>query len=316
MAGLGLVLPVAAAAEKYPDRPITMIVPFPPGGSADVIARLLAEGLAASLAQPVLIANRPGGAGAIDGVKLAAAAAPDGYTLFFGTPGPLAIAPAIYPAIGYDPGKIFVPVAMVATSPQVLTVSPSVPARSVHDLIAYAKANPGRLSYASPGFGSQPHVLAELLQRTAGLSLKRVPYQGSAPAIADLIAGRVQVYFSGPAAIAPYIASDRLHALAVASETRAPMLPDVPTMIESGFGRFIAHYWTAVTAPAGTPPHIVSRLNAAINETLRTTAVQAGLSKLGAEPKPVTPQEAGAFMAAEAQKWAVLAKVAGMIHGP
>ena len=315
IAGLCMLLPDAAAAGKYPSRPITMIVPFPPGGPTDVIARLLLERLASSLGQPVLIENRPGGTGGADGIMAAAGSAPDGYTLFVGTPGPLAIAPAVYPKIGYDPVKTFAPVAMVAISPQVLTVTSSLPAKSVHDLIVYAKAKPGKIRYASPGYGTQPHLLGELLKTTAAVKLVHVPYDGTAPVLVDLLSGRVQVYFTGPAVIAPHIAGGRLRALAVASESRARLLPDVPTMIESGFGRFIANYWIGVAAPIGTSPHVINRLNAAINDTLRAADVQANLGKLGAEPKIGTPQEAAAFSAAEAQKWAVVAKAAG-VRGP
>jgi tripartite-type tricarboxylate transporter receptor subunit TctC len=312
IAGFGLPLPGAAVAGKFPSRPVTLIVPFPPGGPTDVVARLMLERLASFLGQSVLIENRVGGVDGADGALAAAAARPDGHTLFFGTPGSLAIAPAVYPKIGYGPARTFAPVAMVAISPQVLTVSASVPAKSVHDLIVYAKAKPGKMSFASPGYGTQPHLLGELLNTTAAIKLVHTTYDGSAAALVDLLAGRVQVAFSGTAMIAPYIAAGRLRALAVASETRAKPLPDVPTMIESGFGRFIASYWICVAAPVGTPAHTIGRLNAAINDTLRASDVQASLGRLGAEPKLGTPQDAGAFVAAEAQKWAVVAKAAGV----
>jgi tripartite-type tricarboxylate transporter receptor subunit TctC len=309
VAALALMLPAPAAADKYPSRPIRMIVPFPPGGPADLTARLLLERMAASLGQPVTIDNLAGAESEFDGVKIVAGAAPDGYTLLFGTPGPLAIAPAIFPNRGHDPAKAFAPVAMVAVSPQVLAVYPGIPAKSVHDLTVYAKANSGKLRYASPGYATQPHLLAELLKKTAAIKLKHVPYPGSAPAIADLLEGRVHMLFTGPAAIAPHIAAGRLRALAVASEGRTRLLPNVPTMIESGFGRFIGSYWTGVAAPIGTPPEVIARLNGAVNEALRASDVQASLNKLGAEPKIGTPQDAAAFMSAEAQKWAVVAKV-------
>jgi tripartite-type tricarboxylate transporter receptor subunit TctC len=313
MVGLAASLAAApAAAEKYPRHPVRIIVPFPAGGPTDLIARLLAERLASALGQPFTVENHPGGASGTVAVKLAADAPPDGYTLFLGSPGPLAIGPAVYANFGYDPAKTFVPVAMLAISPQVLVVNPTLPARSVHDLIAYARANPGKISFASPGFGTEPHLLGELLKTTAGIAIVHVPYKGSAPAIQDLVAGHVQMSFDGPAVIAPYIAANRLHALAVASETRARLLPDVPTMIESGFGRFIANYWSAIVAPVGTPAKLVMRLNGAINDILRSSDMQAALAKLGAEPKVGTPQDAVAFMSAEAAKWAVIAKAAGI----
>jgi tripartite-type tricarboxylate transporter receptor subunit TctC len=310
--GIGLALPAPALAEKYPSRPITVMVPFPPGGPSDAIARLLAERLSALLGKPVAIENRSAASDETGSVKAVAAAPPDGYTLLFGTPRPLAIAPAVHFNLGFDPMKAFAPVAMVATSPQVLTVTPSLPAKSVHDLIVYAKAKPGKVSYASPGYGTQPHLLGALLRSTAGINLVHVPYRGSAPAVADLIAGGVQMYFGGPGVVAPHIASGALRALAVASEGRSRILPDVPTMIESGFGRFIATYWTGVVAPAGTPPLIVDRLNGAINEALRGAEMQAQLGKSGFEPKTGTPQDAAAFLAAEAAKWAVIARAAGV----
>jgi tripartite-type tricarboxylate transporter receptor subunit TctC len=292
-----------------------MIVPFPSGGPTDVIARLLGDRLTASLGQPVVIENRSGGHGGIEGAKAAAAAPPDGYTVLLGTPSPLVIAPAVHFGSAFDAAKAFAPASMVAISPQVLTVNPSVPAKSVHDFIVYAKSKPGKISYASPGYGTQPHLLGELLKTTAGINLVHVPYAGSAPALPDLLSGKVQMYFGGPGVIAPYIASGQLRALAVASESRSRMLPDVPTMIESGFGRFIANFWTVVVVPAGTPPQIVSRLNGAIGEAMRNPDVQASLSKIGVEPKAGSPQEAAAFMAAEAQKWSVVAKAAG-VRGP
>jgi tripartite-type tricarboxylate transporter receptor subunit TctC len=312
LTGLAPALPAPALADKYPSRPITMIVPFPPGGPSDAIARLLADRLPASLGAPVIVENRTDGAGESGSLKAAAAAPEDGYTLLFGTPRPLAIAPAVHFNLGFDPLKAFAPVAMVATSPQVLTVTPSLPAKSVHDLVVFAKSKPGKVSYASPGYGTQPHLLGALLRSTAGIDLVHVPYRGSAPAIADLLAGRVQMYFGGPGVIAPHIASGALRALAVASESRSRILPDVPTMIESGFGRFIASYWTAVVAPAGTSPQIVDRLNGAINEVLRNAEVQAQLGKSGFEAKSGTPQDAATFIAAEAAKWAVIAKAAGV----
>jgi tripartite-type tricarboxylate transporter receptor subunit TctC len=312
-AGLGLVLAEPVAAGKYPSHPIKMIVPLPSGGTADAMARAIVPGLAASLGQPIVLETHSGDA---TGIKAAATARPDGYTLFFGTPGPLAIAPSLYPTLGYDPTKVFAPVAIVATSPQVLTVNADMPVKSVHDLTAYAKAQPGKIKYASLGYGTQSHLLSELLKTTASIDLVHVPYEGSAEVIPDLLTGRVQVYFTAPATIAPHIAGGRLHALAIASENRSRLLPDVPTMIESGFGRFIANYWSAIAVPSGTPEPIVKRLNTAVNETLRSGDVQKRLSKLGAEPKIGTPQEAAAFLAAEAQKWSVVAKAAGIGRTP
>jgi tripartite-type tricarboxylate transporter receptor subunit TctC len=307
----GLAAAAPARAEKYPSRSIRVIVPSSLGGPTDVMARLVCERLAMTLGQPLTIDNQPDGAGSA-GLKMAAAAAPDGYTLLFGSPGPLAIGPAIYSDFGYDLAKTFTAVAMIAISPQVLVVNPQVPTKSVHDLIAYAKANPGKLKYGSPGYATEPHLLGELLKTSAGIDIMHVRYKGATRAVADLVAGHVQMLFDGPAAIAPHIAAGQLRALAVASETRARLLPDVPTMIESGFGRFIASYWAGVVAPAGTPGKIVGRLNGAINDALRSSDLQAALAKLGEEPKIGSPQDAASFMAAEAVKWAVVAKAVGI----
>ena len=301
-----------AFAEKFPSHPIRIIVPFEPGGSTDVIAHLIADRLATTLGQHLVVENHPGGDAGAVGLKVAADAAPDGYTLLFGSPSPLAIGPTIYPHADYDPAKRFAPVALIATSPQVLVVNPHVPAKSVHDFVAYAKANPGKIKFASPGFGTEPHLLGELLKATAGINIVHVPYKASTRAIADLAAGHVQMLFDGPAVIAPQIAAGRLRALAVASEARTPLIAEVPTMIESGFGRFIANYWAAVAAPSGTPDKIVGRLNAAINDALRTSDVQAALAKLGADAKIGSPQDAATFIAAESAKWAVVAKAAGV----
>ena len=250
-----------------------------------------------------MVENRPGGAGGTVGVKSAASADPDGYTILFTPPGPLVSAPAIFRNVGYDPVKAFAPVAAVFSSPQILVVNPSVPAKSMQELVAHAKANPGKVSYASPGFGTQPHLLGEMLKLMTGADIVHVPYKGSAPVLTDLIAGQVQMYFDAASFLLPHVESGKLRVLAVADEHRLPQLPDTPTTVEAGFGKLQASYWVGMLVPAGTPPAIVDRLNAAINEVMRSKAMEETLAKLTARARPGTPADFAAFMAAETQEW-------------
>jgi tripartite-type tricarboxylate transporter receptor subunit TctC len=290
-------------AQPYPNKMIRIVAPFPPGGPTDGAARLIADRLSALLGQTIVVENRPGGAGGTVGVKSVASADPDGYTILFTPPGPLVSAPAIFRNVGYDPAKAFAPVAAVFSSPQILVVNPSVPAKSMQELVAHAKANPGKVSYASPGFGTQPHLLGEMLKLMTGVDMVHVPYKGSAPVLADLIAGQVQVFFDAASFLIPHVASGKLRALAVADERRIPQLPDTPTTIEAGFGKLQASYWVGVLVPAGTPAAIVERLNGAINEVMKSKAMEETLVKLTARARPGTPADFAAFMAAESKKW-------------
>ena len=301
----------AGAAEPYPSRVVKMIVPFPPGG-ADVMARLLADRLSAALGQPVIVENRPGGGGGTVGTRTVAAADADGHTLLFTSPGPLTTSAAVYRNLDYDPVKSFAPVATIAASPFLLVVNPTVPASSVAELVAYAKANPGRLSFASAGAGTLPHLFGELFKQRTGIDMLHVPYRGSAPAITDLLAGQVHVFVDNTRNMLPFIHAGKLRALAVTSEARAPELPALPTMPESGYGEFLATYWNGVLAPAGTPPPIVDKLNATINASLRTAEMQASIAKLGMVPKIASPQEFAALIAAEFGKWTTVAKTANI----
>ena len=253
--------------------------------------------------QTVVVENRPGGAGGTVGVKSAASADPDGYTILFTPPGPLVTAPAIFRNVGYDPVKAFAPVAAVFSSPQILVVNPNVPAKSMQELVAHAKANPGKVSYASPGFGTQPHLLGEMLKLMTGADIVHVPYKGSAPVLTDLIAGQVQMYFDSASFLLPHVESGKLRVLAVADESRLPQLPDTPTTVEAGFGKLQASYWVGVLVPAGTPAPVIERLNGAINEVMRSKAMEETLTKLVARARPGTPQDFAAFMAAETRKW-------------
>jgi len=303
-----LTMPARAAA--YPDRLIKLIVPFTPGGPVDVMARLVGQYLSAQLGQPVVVENRPGVGGTLAS-KLVAAAEPDGYTLLFASAGSLAISPSLYKNIGYDPIGAFAPVTMVANHPLALVVHPSVPAHSVAELVAYAKANPGKLNYAAPT-GTPPHLMGELFRTLAGIELVFVPYKGAAPALTDLLAGRTQMTILSTAVIVPPILSGKLRALAVTSTTRWHELPDVPTMAEAGYAGFPQGSWTAVVAPAGTRADVVARLNTTINDGLRSSALHDSFVKLGAEIKIETPQQLGALLIDELHKWAEVVKSSGI----
>jgi tripartite-type tricarboxylate transporter receptor subunit TctC len=296
-------------AETYPERLIKIVVPFTAGGPVDVMARLVAQHLSSKLGQAVIVENRPGAGGTIAS-KLVATAEPDGYTLLFASAGSLAISPSLYKNLGYDPVGGFAPVAMVANHPLAMVVHPGVPVHSIRELIAYAQANPGKLNYASVP-GTPPHLMGELFRSLTGVDIVFVPYKGAAPALTDLLGGQTQMTMLSTTVIVPPILAGQLRALAVTSTTRWPELADVPTMTESGFADFPQGSWTAVVAPAGTPREAVARLNATINEGLRSAALRDSLSKLGAETKIDTPQELGALLAAETSKWAAVIKSSG-----
>jgi tripartite-type tricarboxylate transporter receptor subunit TctC len=298
------------SAQSYPTRPITFVVPFPPGTNTDFVSRPLAERLTSSLGQPAIIDYRPGGAGGSVGVRVVAKAAPDGYTLLISPPGALVVAPAIYRDLGYDPTKDLIPVAMLFSVPQMLAVNPTVPVSSLQELVAYAKANPGKINFASPGYGTQPHLLGEMLKREAGVNIVHVPYKGPAQAMTDLLAGQVQMYFETVALFLPHVRAGKAKALAVADETRSPNLTNVPTTVESGFPELQATFWAGVLAPAGTPMSIVVKLNVAINEIVGSPGMQVNLDKISATPKLGSPQEFAAFMAAQTRKWSEIVKAA------
>ena len=311
-AGIGLAGADRLQAQAFPTRQIKIIVPYPAGGPTDVLARLVADKLSAALGQSIIVEDRPGGAGGTVGAKVVSSAEPDGYTLLISQVGALTISPSIYQGPGADVSKAFAPVALVAVSPQLLTVTPSLPVRSVAELIGYAKANPGKVTFGSAGVGSQPHVLGELLKLAAGINLRHIPYRGSAPAITDLLAGSIQMMFDTPVVMLPHIQSGQLRALAITSPARSPQLPEVPTMIESGLPRLEAKLWSGLLAPAGTPAAVVARLNTSFNAVMNTPEMKASLSRLGAEPNAMSPEEFGAFLAAETRKWSAVVAEAGI----
>jgi tripartite-type tricarboxylate transporter receptor subunit TctC len=307
LAGLAILGP--AMAQSYPNRPIKMILPFPPGGPIDTMGRLIAQRMSTGLGQNVIIENRAGGGSSI-GMRAVASADPDGYTLLFASSGPLAITPALYKNLDYDPNTSFVPIATVSSGPMALVVSPNLPVKSVQELVAYAKANPGKLNYGCT-VGTPPHMAWGLFTVLTGTDIVYVPYKGAAAAFTDLVGGQIQMNFDATGALLPFIRDGKLKALAVSSETRNPDLPEVPTMVESGID-FLMSFWTAVLAPAGTPPEIVGKLNAVINDALRSDDMKASLAKFQVEAKIGSSQDFAAFLAAETKKWADVAKAANI----
>ena len=292
-----------AMAQAYPDRPIHMIVPTPPGGPIDTMARVVAHGLSSAVGQNVVIDNR-GGAGNTIGSAEAARATPDGYTLLFSSASGLVISPLLYAHPGYDPVTSYEPIAATTDIPLVLVVNPSLPVHTVKELVAYAKAHPGKLNFASGGSGTLPHLAGELLKSMAGIDIVHVPYKGGGPALIDTVAGQTQMIFDVPATVMPFVKAGKLRLLASASATRDPFLPDVPTMIESGFPGFQATSWTGMVAPAGTPRSIIARLNKAVNQALASSEVKSTLAKLGADPLGGPPDTLTEMIADDHARWA------------
>jgi tripartite-type tricarboxylate transporter receptor subunit TctC len=307
-AALTLLASAPAAAQQYPSRVIKMIVPFPPGGPIDTTARLVAHEIAARLGQEVVIENRPG-AGSTLGSRAAAAADPDGYTLLFGSSGSLAVAPALYTKLNLDVLKMFAPVAAVSLLPHVFVVSTSLPVTTTQEFVAYAKANPGKLNYGA-GMGTPPHLLSTLLKVKAGIEVTFVPYKG-AQSVTDLLAGQTHYTIDGLITLYPLIREGKLRPLGIARAQRWPALPDVPTLVESGYPDFVHDAWTGVVAPAGTPPQIVAKLNTAINEGLKSPQMQESLAKFHSIAQPGSPQDFAEFMLREGAVWAEMVKLSG-----
>jgi tripartite-type tricarboxylate transporter receptor subunit TctC len=301
-----------AQSQAYPDRPIKVVVPFPAGGPTDGTARIISDRLGAVLGQTIVVENRGGGAGGSIGAKFVATSDPDGYTVLLTPGGSLTTGPAVHTNIGYDPVKAFVPVAQVIDTPQVVVVHQDVPVKTMAELVAYAKANPGKLTWGSQGFGTAPHLLAELFKLDAGVNILHVPYRGTAPMLAAIVAGEVQMAADPMPTVLPHIQSGKLRALAVTNARRSPKLPDIPTVIEAGFPKLEATFWLGVVAPAGTPPAIVNKLNAAFRESLAPPETRARLDALGAEIKIGTPAEFGKMLADELAKWTAVAKAANI----
>jgi tripartite-type tricarboxylate transporter receptor subunit TctC len=299
----------ARAQQAYPAKPIRLILPFPPGGSTDIVARLIGQKLTESWGQPVLIENRPGAGGNI-AAETAARAAPDGYTLFQVNVAN-AIGATLYPKLSYDLITSFAPVIQLATTPYVLLAHPTVPAKNTAELIALAKARPGQLNYASAGGGSATHLSGELLKSMAGVNIVHVPYKGTGPAVTALLSGEVDLYFATVPAALPLVEAKKLRALGVTSARRSPLMRDVPAIAEAGLKGYETSTWHGVLAPAATPADIVVKLNAEIARTLAQPAVKERLVGQGLDPVGGTPEQFGAYLKTEISKWAVVVKASG-----
>ena len=310
-----LLLCACAVQAQYPSRPLKLIVPFPPGGSTDILARALGQKLSEHLSQPVVIDNRPGAGGSI-GAEAAAKAAPDGYTIMMGHLGTLAVNVATYKHLPYDPVKSFAPVCLMAIVPSVLVVNPSLPIHSVGELIAYGKKNPGQLTYGSAGLGSTSHLTTEYFKLATGLDILHVPYKGVGPMLTDLVSGQLSMGLNGAPAVMGHVSSGRLRAIAVSSLVRLPSLPNVPTLDESGaqsgLRGFEASGWYGIVAPAGTAPSILRTLNSEIRRAMGTPELRARLDAEGAIPAGGMPEEFGAFIASEIVRWGAVLKKAGI----
>ena len=286
------------------------VVPFPPGGSTDTLARTIGAKLAESLGQQVIVDNRPGGNGNI-GMEIVAQSRPDGHTIVLGYIGPIAIAPSLYGKLPFDPVKDYAPITQIATSPNVLTAHPSVPAKNLKELIALARVKPGNVSFASTGIASVGHLTGELLNSLSGVKMTHIPYKGGGQAITDLLGGHVQVMFSGFSAAMPHIKAGKIRALAVTGAKRSPALPEAPTIAEQGFPGFEATAWYGVLAPANTPKPVVTRLHGEIVKILKLPDVTQRLDGLGFEIVGSNPEEFGAYIKSEIRKWEKVVKASG-----
>ena len=301
----------AAFAQTYPSKPIRLIVPFPPGGSADILARAIGQKAGEGLGQPFVVENRPG-AGTAIGADALAKSAPDGYAVMIGTVSSHAINPALNPKLPYDPLKDFTPVSLVATIPFAMIVHPSVPAKNVQEFIALAKAKPGSLNYSSAGNGTSNHLAGELLKSMARVDIVHVPYKGSAPALNDLIAGQVSLMFDLVLTAAPHVKSGAVRGLAVTGAQRSSALPELPTVAESGVPGYEVSAWFGIFAPAGLAQPVVQRLNAEFVKGLQQPDLRQRLASQGAEPLTSTPEEFGSYLRSEIAKWAKVVKESGM----
>jgi tripartite-type tricarboxylate transporter receptor subunit TctC len=299
-----------SALGAYPDRPIRIIVPFAPGGGVDIMARLISDFMSKDLGKPVIVDNKPG-AGTIVGTMAAASSAPDGYTLLLAST-PLAINPSIYAKLPYDTFKAFTPVALIARSFDIVVVNPKLPFTSVQDVIAYAKANPGKLNFGSPGIGSSPHLAGEFFKSLAHVDMTHVPYKGSAPAITDLLGGQIQMIFSTVPAAASYVHSGQLRALAVTSAQRSAAYPDLPTVAEAGVTGFVVEGWYGLSAPTGTDPDVVKLLNASVAKAIRTGIFKTIETNEGLMFAPGTPEDFGRFVLEDAARWQNVVKSANI----
>ena len=306
-----VLLPLSAAAQTYPSKPSRLIVTFAPGGGADFVGRTVAQGLTDALGQSVVVENRAGANGVI-GADIAAKAAPDGYTLLLGAAGTMAVAPHLGEKLPFDPVNDLIAVSLAATSPFALVVNKDVPVDSVQSLIAYAKANPGKLNVGSSGKGGAPHLAAELFASMAGIKMVHVPYRGLAPAIADLIAGQIQVMFADVNLVASHVKAGTMKWLAVSGRTRSSVVPDIAPVAEAGVPGYAAGTWYGVYLPKGTPPEIVARVSSALQTVLSAPALRATMAQQGVEAQWTSPAEFAAFVAADSAKWGKLIRDLGI----
>lgn len=301
----------AAAQAGYPNRVVTLVVPYAPGGPTDAMARILANAIKPELGQVMIVENKAG-AGSNIGADFVARAQPDGYTLLFGTSAPLGINQYLYPKLSYDPVKSFTPVIQVGYLPNVLVVNPGVPAHNVKELIAYAKAHPGKLSFASSGSGASSHLTGVLFNMLTGTDIQHIPYKGTGPALNDVLGGQVQMSFTDVLTALPHIQAGKLRVLGVTSAQRSRALPDVPTLAEQGLKDFDSSVFFGIVAPAGTPPDVVNKLNASFAAVLQQTDVRQRLAQQGLEPPPnYTPAQLASYMRTEAAKWHEVIKISG-----
>ena len=299
-----------ANAQTYPQKePITIVVPFPPGGPTDGLARIISERLGAVLGQVIVIENRGGAGGGIGG-KFVAESNPDGYTLLMTPGGALTSGPAVNPDIGYDPAKVFAPIAELIETPLIISVNPDLPMKSLPEVVAYAKANPGKLIWGSQGFGTAPHLLAEMFKLEAGVNILHVPYRGTGPLLNAILAKQVGIIADPSTTSLPYIQAGKLRPIAIAGKERDPKLPDVPTVVEDGFPKLQSPFWLAVVAPAGTPTDIIAKLNSAFRDALGGPGTRDRLDALGAEIKIGTPDDLDRMLIAERAQWTAVVKAA------
>ena len=310
LAALFAALALSASAQ-YPSRPIRIIVPFAPGGNVDITARLVAPGLQEALGQPVIVENKPGAGGTI-GADLVVKSAPDGYTLLMGSNSTFSVAPSLYPKNPYNPLRDFAPVIMIASAPFVLVVNPNMPVKDARELVALAKASPGKIAMSSAGTGSSNHLVGELFQEISGARFTHVPYKGSGQALTDLMGGQVSVHFDQITSAASHIQAGKLRALLVTAPQRVPMLPDVPTATEAGYPAFEATNVTGLIAPAGTPRDIVDKLNAVTQKVISQPAVRTKFADIGGETTGGTPEQFSAYIRDDLSKWTRIVKDANV----